>query len=79
MKIPSAKQLETPAPKFILQYDLNAGSTGALFEVIATDKELRARIEELAANADLDRDRIKVFDIKRARTVQLGIKITISK
>ena len=78
VKIPDPRHLDGPAPKFILRYDLSSGN-GALFEVIATEKELRTRIEELAGNDDLNRDTIKVYDVKRARTVQLGIKITITK
>jgi hypothetical protein len=79
VKIPDPRHLEGPAPKFILRYDLSSSGNGALFEVIATEKELRTRIEELAGNDDLNRDSIKVYDVKRARTVQLGIKITITK
>jgi TusA-related sulfurtransferase len=79
VKTPDARHSEAPPPKFILRYDLNTSGNGALFEVIATDKELRARIEELAANDDLNRDNIKVYDVKKARSVQLGIKITIFK
>jgi hypothetical protein len=61
--------------RFILQYELNTDS----FELFTAEKELRVRITELAANPSLRRDSIKVYDIKKVRTVKLGVKITISK
>lgn len=58
-------------PRFILQHDTEK------FELFSTEKELRARIAELAADSTLKRDSIKVYDIKRVRTVTLGVKVTI--
>jgi hypothetical protein len=71
----STKSAVIVHPKFILQYELDSDP----FELIYSEKELRARIAELAENPRLKRDSIKVYDIKRVRTVKLGVKITISK
>jgi hypothetical protein len=60
------------APKFILQYELDSDP----FELFVTEKELRSRIAELAARSDLKRESIKVYDIKRVRSVKLGVKIS---
>jgi hypothetical protein len=68
-------QKQGAAPKFILQYELDSDP----FELFYTEKELRARIAELAEKAELKRDSIKVYEIKKVRTVKLGVKITISK
>jgi hypothetical protein len=61
------------APRFILQYNLDTDP----FELFTTERELRHRIAELAARPDLKRDSIRVYDIKRVRTVSLGVKITL--
>jgi hypothetical protein len=60
-------------PRFILQYELDTDP----FELFATEKEVRARIAELATRSDLKRDSIKVHEIKKTRSVTLGVKITI--
>lgn len=67
------QELPPKLPKFILQYELGTDP----FELFTTEKELRARIKELSENRDLKRDSIKVYDISRVRTVELGVKITI--
>ena len=77
-----SKPQPTPAPKFILQYD--KAETHEMhgahpFELFATEKELREHITQLAADSTLKRDSIKVYDIKRVRSVKLGVKITITK
>jgi len=63
------------APKFVLQYDTNVVSKAT--ELLATEKEVRARIAQFAADGNVQRDSIRVHDIKRTRTVTLGVKITI--
>lgn len=75
MEISAAKpgQAVKQAVRFILQYELDTDP----FELFVTEKELRARIAELAVNPSLQRDSIKVYDIKRVRTVKLGVKITL--
>lgn len=69
-KVPKAAPL-----KFILQYELDADP----FEFFATEKEARKRIAELAEKPDLKRDSIRLIEIKKIRTVKLGVKISISK
>lgn len=70
-------ELATPQlpPKFILQYELDKDQ----FEFFATEKEARKRIAELAERTDLKRDSIRLIEIKKIRTVKLGVKISISK
>ena len=68
----AAKKMKRPA-NYVLQYERDIDP----FEVFSTEKELRARIAELAALPDLKHDSLKVYDIKRTRTVTLGVKITI--
>jgi hypothetical protein len=73
-RVAKVKSVKPPSPpKFILQYELDTDP----FELFATEKELRKRIAELAERSDLKRDSIKVYDIKKVRTVTLGTKITI--
>lgn len=62
-------------PKFILQYELDTDP----FEFFATEKDARKRIAELAERTDLKRDSIRLIEIKKIRTVKLGVKISISK
>jgi hypothetical protein len=62
-------------PRFILQYELDQDP----FELFATEKEVRARIKELAERADLKRDSIKVYEIKNVRAVKLGTSIKFTK
>jgi hypothetical protein len=66
-----AADTKLSAPKFILQYH------GSSCETFTSEKQLRARINELAADPTVKRDSIKVHDIKRTRTVTLGVKITL--
>lgn len=71
----SARKAKMPAaPKFILQY--KSGLADVL-KPIATQKDLRLQIAALADINNVDRDSIRVHDIKRTRTVTLGVKITI--
>jgi hypothetical protein len=71
--IVSGKTKPEEQPKFILQYERDTDP----FELFSTEKELRAHVKELAADPTVKRDSIKVYDIKRTRTVTLGVKITI--
>lgn len=66
---------KTLPPRFILQYELDADP----FELFATEKEVRARIKELAEKSDLKRDSIKVYEIKNVRAVKLGTSIKFTK
>jgi hypothetical protein len=61
------------SPKFILQYELNTDQ----FELIYSEKELRKRIIELSQKSELKRESIRVYDVKRMRAVELGVKVTI--
>ena len=69
------KPKPTLPPKLILQYELDADP----FEFFATEKEARKRIAELAQRTDLKRDSIRLIEIKKIRTVKLGVQISISK
>lgn len=62
-------------PRFILQYELDEDP----FELFATEKEVRARIKDLAERRDLKRDSIKVYEIKNVRAVKLGTSIKFTK
>jgi hypothetical protein len=62
-------------PRFILQYELDQDP----FELFATEKEVRARIKELAERHDLKRDSIKIYEIKNTRKVVLGTSIKFTK
>lgn len=57
-------------PKCILQYELDSDP----FEVFVSEKDLRARITELATNPSLKRESMKVYTIKSVRSVKLGVK-----
>lgn len=63
------------SPKFILQYELDKNP----FEFFVAEKDVRKRIAELAERTDLKRDSIRLIEIKKIRTVKLGVKISISK
>lgn len=73
-KIGTGQAKKSAEPKFILQYELDSDP----FEFFMTEKDLRKRIEELAANPSLKRDSMKVYTIKSVRSVKLGVKISIS-
>lgn len=60
-------------PNFILQYDLKVDP----FELFETMKEVEARIKVLASNPDLNRDTIKIYEIKNILSVKLDTRVII--
>jgi hypothetical protein len=69
LELVKSAKAPTP-PRFILQYELDTDP----FELFATEKEVRARITELAANPQLKRDSLRIFEIKKVRTVKARSK-----
>ena len=69
------KPAKIQPPRFILQYELDEDP----FELFATEKEVRVRINELADKPNLKRDSIKVYEIKNVRAVKLGTSIKFTK
>lgn len=69
LELVKSAKAPTP-PRFILQYELDTDP----FELFATEKEVRARITELAANPQLKRDSLRISEIKKVRTVKARSK-----
>lgn len=66
-------EAKASSPKFILQY-------GDELEPFNSEKEIRDRLSRMADEQDFSQlrgERLLVHDIKRTRTVSLGVKITI--
>jgi len=68
-KVSGARNPHGKPTRFILTFDQQ-------YESFPSEKEMRARIAELAKEPVADRT-YTVYDIKRTRTVTLGVKITI--
>jgi hypothetical protein len=60
--------------KFALQFDIGIAAT----ELFATLPEVRARIKELAARTDLNRDSIKLYHISKVEKIELSTAITFT-
>ena len=75
IKLAPLNNKKSAPPRFILQYEPDTDP----FELFATEKEVRARIKELAEKASLKRDSIKVYEIKTVRVVKLGTSIKFTK